>query len=43
MIYISSIKTELAINVLKNFCTWQKKGLDLKGLKKLFKNFSKII
>ena len=33
LMYLSSIKTELAINFLKkNFCTWPKKGLELKGL-----------
>ena len=32
--YLSSIKTELAINFQKkkNFCTWLKTGLALKGL-----------
>ena len=42
LIYLSSIKTELAINFLKkNFCTWSKIGLALifgKKIKKL-RNF----
>ena len=32
LIYLSSIKTELAISFLKNVCTWPKTGLALKGL-----------
>ena len=33
LMYLSSIKTKLAINFLKkNFCTWRIGGLALKGL-----------